>query len=403
MRKELLITPLCSVALAGLTQADPNQSDLYLFLGGTSSVTSVSTSMHDAGSAAASYTLGSGGNSGVQTTTGAPSSGVSGGTSAAYEQAGPGAPSATTSGPSSTGSATGSATAYSGSYDAGAKGGLSAKGGIPIPPAYDPSPLIIAVDGGYQSQYVYNGINRIRITTYDPKTGFGGSTEDFDMYYLGASVKWKGLSVGVKYIRSLDSDMNPLFHPTLSYQAAYSEYLLDINYTLGLIAGPQGAGNWLDATVGYEYTYYPEEHFWNADSQHKFYATLKMNRYKWVRPSVTYQTIDSATVLTTNSWIPGFDILSGEQLIVQVDGGDVLFSSGNVNVALAYYAKAGFASGYNAALDTVLNQDWYQVGVNIPVSINDFVITPSVHYTANDGNLIEEPGFWWGINAKYTF
>jgi len=406
MRKELFLTSLCSLTVSGVIHAETTNSDLYLFLGGTSSATSVSTSMHDAGSAAASYTLGGGGNNGVQTTTGSSSSSGGGGNASAYEESKYDSPSSSGSSSAPTrrrrasgGSSSSSAAPYTPSYSAkGAKGGI-------IPAAYDPSPLIITADAGYQSQYVYNGINRIRLSVYTPNGGFGSSTRDFDMYYLGAGVKWKGLSFGLKYIRSLDSDMNPLFHPSAAKKSAYSEYVADLNYTLGLIAGPQGSGNWLDATVGYEFTYFEEDTFWNTDTQQKYYASLKVNRYKWVRPSVTYQSIDAGSSLTsvTDTWIPGFDMLSGEQVIFQVDGGDVVLSTGNVEVGVGYYVKTGHASGYNKVLDNELNGDWYQAGVNIPISFGDFTVTPSVHYTENDAKLVKEPGFWWGINAKYTF
>ena len=393
MRKKLILTSLCGLAASGVMQADITDSDLYLFLGGTSSVTSVSTSMHDAGSAAASYTLGSGGgNSSARTT--------SSGNSAAYAKS-------KHDSPSSTGS---SASAGYSSSDS-VKGGLGSKAVIPTE-ADDPSPFIIAVDGGYQSQYIYNGVNRIRLAAYDDVSGFGFSEDDFDSYYLGASVKWKGISAGVKYIRSVDSNLNPMFNSNPAYQSEYSEYVVDLNYTLGLIAGPQGSGNWLDATVGYEFTYFPEDTFWNTDMQHKFYAVLKMNRYNWLRPSVAYHSIEAGSINSVPGQAPGLDILSGEQLIFQVDGGDVVYSTSSVEVSVAYYAKAGLASGYtnsygNAAIDTVsdevLNSDWYQAGINIPISFDNITVTPSVHYTDNEGSAIEEPGFWWGINAQYTF
>ncbi len=385
MRKKLFLTSLCGLAASGVMQADITDSDLYLFLGGTSSVTSVSTSMHDAGSAAASYTLVSGGgNSSVQTT--------SSGNSSAY---------AKNDGPSSAGSSTsaGSASGYTSSDSA--IGGLGAKGLISTE-ADAPSTLIIAVEGGYQSQYVYNGVNRIRLGTAT-NAGWTASDEDFDMYYLGVSAKWEGVSFGLKFINSLDSDLKPTFDPSNSANHEYSEYVVDLNYTLGLIAGPQDSGNWLDATVGYEFIYYPEDTFWNTDMQHKFYAMLKMNSYKWVRPSVTFQSIESGSSLTSGTKRPGFNLLSGEQVIFQVDGGDVVYSTSSVEIGVGYYAKAGLASGYDKGFASRVNKDWYQAGLNIPVSFGDVTVTPSVHYTENDAEFLDEPGFWWGINAQYTF
>jgi hypothetical protein len=418
MSKKLFLTSLCGLAASGVIQADITDSDLYLFLGGTSNVTSVSTSMHDAGSAAASYTLGSGGRkSNAQTT--------SGGNSSAYVK---------NDSPSSAGSttSTGSASGYSSSDSV--NGGLGAAGLISTE-ADDPSNLIITVESGYQSQYVYNGLNRMRFTVYDESKDDSFSKDDFDSYYLGANVMWKGLSAGLKYIRSLDSNFNPRFVPSEEYESEYSEYVVDLNYTLGLVAGPQGSGNWLDATVGYEFSYYPEDTFWNTDSQHKFYVMLKMNRYKWLRPSVAYHLIEAGSINKADdfeggdTYLPGFDSLSGEQLIFQVDGGDVVYSTSNVEIGVVYYAKAGFASGYNTSYrfpastfegldnaelieieaelnnenDDVFNSDWYQVGINVPISFNNTTVTPSVHYTGNDGKVLKDPGFWWGINAKYTF
>jgi hypothetical protein len=377
MSKKHFLTSLCSLAASGVIHADITDSDLYLFLGGTSSVTSISTSMHDAGSAAANYTLG---NSNVQNTSGANSS--------AYAK-------------NDSSSSAGSTTSSGYSSSDSAIGGLGAKGVISTK-ADDPSTLIIAVEGGYQSQYVYNGVNRIRLGTAT-NAGWTASDEDFDMYYLGVSAKWKGLSFGLKFINSLDSDLKPTFDPTNSANNEYSEYVVDLNYTLGLIAGPQDAGNWLDATVGYEFIYYPEDTFWNTDTQGKFYAMLKTNRYKWVRPSVTFQSIESGSRLTSGTKRPGFDLLSGEQVIFQVDGGDVVYSTSVVEIGVGYYVKSGLASGYDKGFSSLVNEDWYQAGLNIPVFFGDFTVTPSVHYTENDAKFLDEPRLWWGINAQYAF
>ena len=86
---------------------------------------------------------------------------------------------------------------------------------------------------------------------------------------------------------------------------------------------------------------------------------------------------------------------------IQIDGGDVIYDGGNYTVSAGYYAKAGRGSDYS--IPEIFDEEWYQAGISLPISINNFTITPSVNYTDHGNDILEDPEFWWGINAKYTF
>ncbi|MFK7909502.1 MAG: hypothetical protein AB8F34_02760 [Akkermansiaceae bacterium] len=403
MKKQLLLTPLCGVALAGLTQAAPKQSDLYLFLGGTSSATSVSTSMHSASSAAANYTLGSGSSSSVQTTTGTSSSASSSSSAASYVEDKPDGssysssrPSSGSSRPSSSGAAySGATSSASGgsSVGSGYHGAKSAKGGIPID-VPQPSPLVFSVSAGYQSDYMYHGLSQITNATF-------GTTDPTGMYFVGVDAQYKGFSFGLKYVESEGSGLNPRFHPTVTKRDSYSEFVADINYTLGLIAGPQGAGNWLDFTVGYQLLSFSEDTFWNTGEQHEFYGKLSMNRYQWVRPSISYHDITQGDALTSGTTSPGAEILNGDQIIFQIEGSGLLYDAGRAQFGIGYYAQVGFDKGYNTS-NSSFKDDWYQYGLNFPIIMDNVTITPSVGYTDRSAGGISD-NFWWGLSAKYTF
>lgn len=361
MNKQLPLAISLTASMAALVCAEEPRQDLFMYPIDTSAGNmEVSTSMHDFGAAPATYTLGQGKKS-------------------SYSEA------------SASSSAASTSTASSGSKDA----------KVVIPdPVPEPSPFTFAVEAGYQSDYVYRGLAQITnaVFPFDPD-------EEYDMWYVGVTMQWEGLSAGIKYIRSFDSDMNPRYHPTLTKESAYSEIVFDINYTLGLIAGPQGEGNWLDVTAGYEMLYFEEDTFWNTDMQHTFYGELKMNRYKWVRPSVSYYYIDQNDALDSfsDTAAPGITILEGEQIVLQIDGGDQIYDNGNIQVGLGYYAQVGFDQDYNVFTDGDFEDDWYQFGLSLPVSYENVTVTPSVHYTDRTPSGSNDPEFWWGVNAKYTF
>lgn len=362
-------------------QADITDCDLYLFLGGTSSATSISTSMHDAGSAAASYTILNAASS-VETTTEV-SADSGGNSSALYEQ--------TNYDQSSSG---GSSTRPSGSRGGGGAnasglGVASAKGGMPASP--QPSPIMFSVIAGYQSDYVYHGASQIDNAIKGPNDGVG-------MYFAGVAAEYKGLNIGLKYIRSDVSNLNPRFDPNPTASESYSEFVFDANYTLGLIGGSQDSDNWLDATLGYQLLSFQEETFWNTDAQHKFYAQLKANRYQWVRPSLSYYHFTQGDALTSGTSAVGFKLLEGDQIIFQIDGGGQIYDNGTVQLGVAYYVQSGWDDQYNTA--ATWQQDWYQGGVTLPITYGDWSVVPNVHYTDSDA---PKPGFWWGINTKYTF
>jgi len=395
MTKKILLLPICGLTATAVAQADYTNNELYLFLGVTSGTTSVSTSMHDAGSAAASYTLGSGGNSGVQTTAGTPSRSGGGNSSAAYEQDKPSSSSSNTSRPSSGSRSSGSGARYSDgggtSVGSGYDDGGSGKGGIPIG-GQASSPLTFTVTGGYQSDYVYHGLSQIGNATI-------GTTNPIGMYFVGVGAQYKGFNLGLKYVRSDVSDLNPRFNPTKS--ESYTEVAFDINYTLGLIAGPQGAGNWLDVTLGYQLLSFGEDTFWNTGEQHEFYGKLSMNRYKWVRPSISYHNLSQGDALNSGTTSPGVEILDGQQIIFQIDGSGVVYDAGQAQFGVGYYAQVGYDKGYNGG-NTSFKQDWYQYGVSFPIFMGDFTVTPSANYTHRSDNGVSK-SFWWGINAKYAF
>jgi hypothetical protein len=383
-----------------LANADQNDKDLFFFIGEGGYVANVpvSTSMHDAGSASASYTLGSGGKSVQSTGVSYESSFADAASSSGNSSAGAVYDGATTSSGEASvrreNSSTRPSSTVSGATGSSYSGAKDGKGVIPEPKP-QPSPLIFSVEAGYQSDYVYRGLSQI---------GAAVLNDDAEgMYYAGVSAQWKGIGLGFKYIRSSSSDLNPRFRPSKS--TSYAEYVLDANYTLGLLAGPQGAGNWLDLTVGYQLQAFEEDTFWNTSAQHSFYGLLKMNRYQWVRPSIAYYNYTQNDALNSGTLAPGAEILEGDQMIFQIDGAGQVFENGTVQIAVSYYAQVGWDNEYNTA-DT-WNQNWYQVGLAMPVSFGNFSVIPNIHYTDTDmpsGSTLDlSPDFWWGIKAKYTF
>lgn len=297
----------------------------------------------------------------------------------------------------------------------------SAKGGVPPQITYnDPSAFGLSVDGGYSSKHLYRGIDLAQFTSYNyldnqiPKA-------DSDILFFGATATYKGFALGVKYIETIDDNFNPFFAPLATTLDSYSEFVISANYTRMLLGE-----DWLQATVGFDFFYYPNGEFWGVDNQGMFYANFLCPHYKWAQPflNLFYNVaIDSdGNGLAAN---PAFRGASGSDLVegmgaeIGVNGGDRIWSNDFVSVAATYSVSTIYKSGYAFEEDGFSH---VSLTVGLPVTIGkNLTITPSVSYVealgdienstapgmpANSGSLASawnEPGWVAAVRATWQF
>ena len=270
----------------------------------------------------------------------------------------------------------------------------SAKGSTPLAmPDMDDS-IQWYVSGGYQSDYVYHGVSQIQNALSLTSPGYG---DELPMAYFGVGMTYKGFAAGIKYVRSLDTDLVAKFDPA-GKSSVYEEYVVDFNYTYAVLDDA-----WLDVTAGYQGLIFQDELFWNTDMQHKFYVKAAMNKYQWARPSIAFYHFTQAEALETGTTQPGQEILDGNQIILQVDGSGTIYDGGFYNVGVGYYAQLGLDDGYNEASNSY-DIGWYEAGISVPITfINGVSVIPNIHYTATESDTLEDPGFWYGLKVNYNF
>ena len=311
--------------------------------------------------------------------------------------------------------------------DSGAKGGM--------PPAAveyaKPGALKWVVDGGWSSQHLWRGIDIIQFTSYNRLEGplaFGATpqrvsnlpTANSDIAFLGVDAQWNGFDFGVKYIRSLDDDLNPYFCPT--YRTTnYEEWVFTANYSRGLIAD-----NWLVGTFGFDFYLYPEDEFWGVDHQGMLYVRLNCQRWKWAQPfldlfynvpttsqgagfaDLNMQVIYGADPFRTGS---GSDLVEGWGAEFGVRGGDQIATLGSVSFGISYSLSSIYKQGY-AFEDDGLSH--LVASLSFPIVINEsFTISPAVTYVqalggietrnAAASNPWNEPDWSASVKLTYTF
>jgi len=267
-------------------------------------------------------------------------------------------------------------------------------------------PINVSVEGGFQSRYYFLGLNQILNAAANLET------EDTQMWYTGASANLWGFGLGVKYIRSFEemqtiNSVPDFLHPdgidNLVFDN-YEEWVFDANYSLDLLPD-----QFLNATVGYQALYFPEETFWNTDRQDHMYVSLKNSTLQWLRPSATYHYLTQGDPLTDprQTVATGSRVLEGEVLTLQVDGFIPISNVVRLPVDLVYYVQVGFDNGYNQRED--FDHDYTQVGLAFPITVpqlNGLVITPNWNFNDRPDGGAAFPGVnehFWGINARLTF
>lgn len=301
------------------------------------------------------------------------------------------------------------------------------KGGMAPEVVYDdPTALQISAEAGWASAHTWRGIDLVQFTSYNhivPGTGLPGTgtlkKADSDIYWLGVTATVKGFGLGLKYVESIDDDLNPFYAPLLTDKDSYSEIVFTASYTAELVP------EWLIGTFGFDFLYYPNGEFWGVDHQGLAYAKFSMPRYTWAQPFIdvfyNVATTESGNGLATSPFplggrgSTGADLVEGWGIQFGVSGGDVIAQTGNVTWALGYSVSGIYKHAY-AFEDDGLSH--LVLSLSAPVTIGDsFTITPSVSYTEalqdislrpgpgvnNLATAWNEPGWVASVKASWAF
>jgi len=267
----------------------------------------------------------------------------------------------------------------------------------------DPTALRVSAEAGWASAHTWRGIDLVQFTSYNhivPGSGAAGTgtlgKADSDIYWLGVTATVKGFGLGLKYVESIDDNLNPFYAPLLTDKDSYSEIVFTASYTAELVP------EWLIGTFGFDFLYYPNGEFWGVDHQGLAYAKFSMPRYTWAQPFVdvfyNVATTESGNGLATSATplggrgSTGADLVEGWGIQFGVSGGDVLAQTGNVSWGLGYSVSGIYKHAY-AFEDDGLSH--LVLSLSAPVTIGDsLTITPSVSYTEalQDINLRPGPG-----------
>lgn len=241
---------------------------------------------------------------------------------------------------------------------------------------------------GWDSRYMFKSLDNIDSSSV-------GDVEN-SIWYTRLAATYKGFGFSLGYLQAAEKT-NPS-RDLSNDKAFYSEIILGANYTFSLV------DQVLEATVGYNAYFFPEEGFWGGSYQGEAYARLSYVQIDHFTPSVTYSYFHSdASSLDNSYWID-----------FRLDGDFDLFTVGSVKVGLNPYAAVGFDGHYNAN-----GNDWsaVEVGVRIPITLSDnLVLALSANYGwdlgQEDNNGIRrssfgtsgsEVGFWGGASLTYKF
>jgi hypothetical protein len=213
--------------------------------------------------------------------------------------------------------------------------------------------------------------------------------------FIGASATYKGFMFGLRYIETIDDTFNPFFNPFAAILPtkdldSYSEMVLSLNYSRVLV-GP----DLLQATVGFDFYYYPNGLFWGVDHQGMVYARFSSPHFKWAQPFLelfynvaTDSQGNGLASAKANEALPaglqtlrgatGSELVEGGGFELGVNGGDRVFTNDNMSVALTYSISTFYKSGY------AFEQDGFSqlvLTVGAPITFGSHItITPSISY-----------------------
>jgi len=296
----------------------------------------------------------------------------------------------------------------------------SAKGGPVQEIVYeDPGAFRFSVEAGYASQHLWRGIDLVQLTSFNHQAPGAIDKADSDVTFLAANASYQGFGFGLKYIRSIDDNLNPFFAPLLSDTDSYEELVLSLNYTHGFL--DNGA---LTTTFGFDFFYYPNGEFWGVDHQGLLYARASYAAHQWANPFVelfyNVPTTSSGNGLAINSTFrgaSGSDLVEGYGAEIGVSGGDNLYVDDTVAVGLTYSTSVFYKQGY-AFEDDGFSHLMLTLGVPVVIGGN-VTITPSVTYSYalqdvskpagaipgyySRSSAWNEPGFSAGVRLSWQF
>ena len=300
---------------------------------------------------------------------------------------------------------------------------VGSKGGMPAaPPVAEKPQLVLSAEGGYQSKYIWRGVDLVQFTSYNAyyngTPGAKISAPEGDVYFLGMSATYNGWAFGVKYVESLSHDFNPFFAPLLSTRDAYSEYIFSANYTYALLPD-----RWLNATAGFDFYYYPNGEFWGVDHQGLAYLRFVTPHYQWAQPFLNLfynvPTTSQGRGLATGNFRQGLDgnYVTGAKLVegcgfeLGAAGGAEVARTGNVGYGVSYSLSTTYKNGYAYEPNGFSH---ITASLSAPVTIGqNLTIAPSVNYVyalksinspyAPGASVWNYPGWWFGLKATYSF
>lgn len=253
----------------------------------------------------------------------------------------------------------------------------------PVIEAPAPGPEV-AFTLGWDSQYMFKGLDNVRSTNY--------INDSHSIAYAKLTLAHQGFGFNLGYLQSVEK-ITPI-RASLGDIARgkdefYSEVIAGVNYTAAIVGGV------LDATVGYNGYYFPEEDFWGVEYQGELWARVALVNIPFVTPNVVYSYFHADKA-----------ILEGHFLEFRLDSSIPVYEGGNIKVAIKPYALASYDIDYNASGD-----GWaaLEVGVRVPISIGEnFILALSGNYGWDLGDDRSDfdrgyDDFWGGVSVTYRF
>lgn len=245
-----------------------------------------------------------------------------------------------------------------------------------------PAPLgpEIAFTAGWDSQYMFKGLDNVRASS------FGGRDES-SIWYAKLSVAHEGFGFNLGYIMAVE-ESDPRFSP-VERSEYYSEVIAGVNYTASIIGGV------LDATIGYNAYFFPEDEFWGTDYQGELWARVALVNIPFVTPNFVYSYFHSDE-----------EILEGHFFEFRLDSSIPVYDGGNFRVAVNPYVSVSYDQDYNG-----VDGDWNSIetGIKVPISIGDHLIVAlsgNYGWDIGDDRSNFDKGFddfWGGVSVTYRF
>lgn len=238
----------------------------------------------------------------------------------------------------------------------------------------------IALTVGWDSQYMFKGLDNIRASS------FSGQDES-SIWYGKLSLAYEGFGFNIGYLQAAE-ESDPRFS-RVARSEYYSEVVAGVNYTASIIGGV------LDATIGYNAYYFPEEDFWGTDYQGELWARLALVNIPFVTPNFVYSYFHSDK-----------EILEGHFFEFRLDSSIPVYDGGSFKIAVNPYVSVSYDQDYNG-----IGGDWNSIetGIKVPITIGaNFIIALSANYgwDIGDGRSnfdLGDDDFWGGVSVTYRF